>query len=477
MAQMNLQQQYEDIHRRAVEAVAHWDAMPAWGIYRDLEKFLEALPTDQQKESELAREIVRLKRELLTVGFPALPRDEAVKLFREHILDFFQVDVDLQERLLTRYIFVGYGDKDDERKCLQEALLKNQERLGQFTLGEWAKLFDRSFKPETRDKNALANFFIKTGEVAALQKEEQIILRKILSVYENFLSKEVLGEIDLAMMNAGENAGQSSLRVVGQNASLYGRSDQPKTVNIPLLQAISKYEKLGNQLITAERIKVKSQAEPVRPSLLYWLKYYRDELGIGQHSGVERGEFLFRSENGKKLSAEERERVSLVLKSVEDYLPLAIDAERQEIIFPVFRGVVTDNARKPDVVLDTMLAGNYAQAFPSATRPDQNAAKAFPSIAPNSYRGNVGRGAYSVPSLPIAPVRQSSDGSSRMASGPTNVSFSAGHIFPAEKEAEENKAPTLPASRPVSGLASSPTSLPENFRIRPMSHGRDESVL
>ena len=109
-----------------------------------------------------------------------------------------------------------------------------------------------------------------------------------------------------------------------------------QAVKLPLLQALSKYENLGNQLITRERIRVKSQLEPVRPSLLYWIKYYRDELGIGHHDSVQRGDFLFRSENGKRLSPEEREHVNLVLKSVEENMPLEIDTERSEIIFPHF---------------------------------------------------------------------------------------------------------------------------------------------
>ena len=107
-------------------------------------------------------------------------------------------------------------------------------------------------------------------------------------------------------------------------------------VNLPLLQALSKYEQLGNQLITGERIKIKKQTEPVRPSLIYWLKYYRDELGVGYHDSVKRGNFLFRSENCKGLSAEERERINLILRSVEEDYPLSIDTEKNEIIFPDF---------------------------------------------------------------------------------------------------------------------------------------------
>src|SRR3990167_4256207 len=249
MVQLNLQKQYEDIHARALEAVAHWDAVSAWSIYRELEKFV--------------------------AGFPALPREEAGKLFREHILDFFQVDVDFKERLLTRYTFVGYGEKDEERKHLRETLSQNQERLGKFTLSEWMKLFDQRFKPETRDKQSAAAFLTQTSEVASLGKTEQSILRQILSVYDQYIVHEVLDEFDIAILSKNPD----------QTASLSsGGPGQKETVYLPLLQALPKYKNLGNQLITRERIKVKSQAEPVRPSLFYWLKYYRDELGIGQHS-------------------------------------------------------------------------------------------------------------------------------------------------------------------------------------------------
>lgn len=188
--------------------------------------------------------------------------------------------------------------------------------------------------------------------------------------------------------------------------------EKPKAtaLNLPLLQALSRYEQLGQQVITSEKIKLKTQIEPVRPSLVNWLKYYRDELGIGQHSSVERGEFLFRSENCRKLSGEERERISLILKSVEEYLPIAIDAERQEIIFPKFQVMPANFDRRPNVGLNT--AGSPA----------------FPSVAPNSQE-------FGRQSLPT-PARSNAG----------SVSFSSGHTLPAEKEE------------------------PNSFRIRPMTN-------
>jgi hypothetical protein len=110
----------------------------------------------------------------------------------------------------------------------------------------------------------------------------------------------------------------------------------PVTESLPLLQAITKYEKLSQQIITNERIRVKSQQEPVRPSLVNWIRCYRDELGVGFHDSVQRGTFLFRSENCKRLTPPERERVNLILKSIEESYPLPIDTAKSEIVFPEY---------------------------------------------------------------------------------------------------------------------------------------------
>lgn len=109
---------------------------------------------------------------------------------------------------------------------------------------------------------------------------------------------------------------------------------------LPLLAALAKYAKLSEQQLSREKIRIKSQSEPVRPSLVNWLRSYRDELGVGYHDPVLRAKFLFNSPNCKPLSSEERERLNLVLRSVEDNVPLDIDVRKMEIVFPSFS--VTD---------------------------------------------------------------------------------------------------------------------------------------
>lgn len=233
--------------------------------------------------------------------------------------------------------------------------------------------------------------------------------------------------------------------------------------NLPVLQALSKYEKLGNQLITEARIRVKSQPEPVRPSLLYWLKYYRDELGVGHHDSVQRGQFLFRSENGKKLSAGEREHVSLILKSVEENFPIAVDTERQEIVFPVFHGVMIGTHAEP-------------AAVPSNAKiirgPEFSAAPATGQYVSGGLR--IGRGTHFGNLQPAKEV----------APGLGEVSFSTKHVFAAEKEdAEQEKLAAQPTPQPAQSSAAPQPAAPRPaarsvapkmnpFRIHPVSLGK-----
>lgn len=228
---------------------------------------------------------------------------------------------------------------------------------------------------------------------------------------------------------------------------------QAATVRMPLLQALSKYEQLGNQLITSERIRVKSQSEPVRPSLLYWIKYYRDELGIGHHDTVQRGDFLFRSENGKRLSAEERERVNLVLKSVEENFPLEIDTERSEIVFPFFETSAPTPPPAPRI--------NASSVFAAATVADKLRPAANPafSFGRSSMSAPVAPAASPAPAMPPTPPSQTASGG--------EMSFSSKHVFPAEKDVQTPTAPITPQRAPAAQGA--PKSNP--FRIHPVSLG------
>ncbi|HHH12536.1 MAG TPA: hypothetical protein ENJ77_01520 [Candidatus Moranbacteria bacterium] len=65
-----------------------------------------------------------------------------------------------------------------------------------------------------------------------------------------------------------------------------------------------------------------------------WLDDYRFSVGAGKHSAIERGDYLFHNRNTKLLSAEDRQKVAVILKSADEDIPLTIDPENEKVIFP-----------------------------------------------------------------------------------------------------------------------------------------------
>lgn len=259
---------------------------------------------------------------------------------------------------------------------------------------------------------------------------------------------------------------QTEILTVKPQVKVAPRDDAaaPVTDSLPLLQAITKYEKLSQQIITNERIRVKSQQEPVRPSLVNWIKCYRDELGVGFHDSVQRGDFLFRSENCKRLTPPERERVNLILKSIEESYPLPIDTAKAEIIFPEYASLRPQAAPERTVSQPASAAPQSVPAprpmpAPQASAPIE-AAPRIPSAAAapaseSPLRGTFLGGGSSIirnMSQEIAPQE-----------GNDAISFSSNHVFPAEKAAVT---PAAPAARPV---PKAPAQQPNPFRIRPVS--------
>ncbi len=435
----------------ARDAINHLDAAPAYSLLRVLEKNIDQFDLDRAGEVQ-KRDTEVLRMNLRYVGFPELPLPEAEKIFLTEVVSFVKSGIDIDDRLSVRAAFTPYDVDDTDRKSLQRAILQNSEKIGSLSIGEWLATFDKAYEPLKRNDNAILEFLTHESRVASLSQIESNILRTVLFFYEHWLAVRRLTEFDLAFLgkdSVGYTVGMKvSPSTSGKIAQGGGRSStgsgEAEIVHLPLLQALSKYENLGNQLITNERIKIKSQPEPVRPSLLYWIKYYRDELGIGHHSTVDRGNFLFRSENGKRLTASERERVNLVLKSVEENYPVDIDIERSEIIFPAFVEPVAPR-REP-------------APQPAPVPAPVSAPTSRPKPAFNFGQGGMMNGVVSAP---------------KESPAPGNLSFTSKHVFPAEK-------PTTPAPtasprpgaqvpRPTSQV-SQPQSNP--FRINPVSLGK-----
>ena len=108
---------------------------------------------------------------------------------------------------------------------------------------------------------------------------------------------------------------------------------QIKEIQLAISDALEKYPKINEQGITENQIKLQNSPEPARPSVRNWVKDFQDNLGSMKHSPIDRGNFLFHSENGKSLNAADRQKLAIVLKSLDEQTMLMIDPIAQQIVF------------------------------------------------------------------------------------------------------------------------------------------------
>lgn len=162
---------------------------------------------------------------------------------------------------------------------------------------------------------------------------------ELLKQWEQLKSTPVLNEGD-AMSNILEQEPWIAEIIQEERKEVETRKEEQKKqqaniIKIPLLPAIQKYPKIGEQPVTASPIKLRSFPAPARPSVKNWLADYRENLGAGHHGVVERGNYLFHGENAKKLNSNERQKLAWILKSLEEDAPLEIDISSEIIIFPL----------------------------------------------------------------------------------------------------------------------------------------------
>lgn len=106
-----------------------------------------------------------------------------------------------------------------------------------------------------------------------------------------------------------------------------------KIINMDLNMALEKYPNIGEQSVTVNPLKLRYFPTSVRPSIKNWITDFHDNMGPGKHSSMDRSNYLFHGENGKKITPIERQKLSFMLKSLEEKTPLKIDPEKQIVIF------------------------------------------------------------------------------------------------------------------------------------------------
>lgn len=101
-------------------------------------------------------------------------------------------------------------------------------------------------------------------------------------------------------------------------------------------QALSIYPRISQQLVTSGDITIRGSQEPVRPSVKNWITLYQQEMGPAPHEAFERSNFLFHNKNVLVLSPNDREKITRLLTSLDENIPLPLNIQSQEILWDKF---------------------------------------------------------------------------------------------------------------------------------------------
>lgn len=163
-----------------------------------------------------------------------------------------------------------------------------------------------------------------------------------------------------------------------KEADTKARSEQQKQqdslVKITLPDALKQYPELGEQLITSEKIALKNFPDPVRPSIKNWLSDYTYTMGHENKGAIERGNYVFQSVNGRKLTSSERQKLAYILSCADENKPLTVNKDSRQVIFPI--------VKTEPVKTNTAQIRQPQQAAPARTEPQKTVPSQTDQAAP-----------------------------------------------------------------------------------------------
>lgn len=136
-------------------------------------------------------------------------------------------------------------------------------------------------------------------------------------------------ESKISKENAENVAKYLADRIIGK--SVAPLVDTIKTEKMTLSKAMETYPNIRNQKITSSPIEV--DGESVAPTLNNWINDYYSIVGAGNKDIVKRSSYLYHSRNVKNLSSTDRQKLSFVLKSLDDGSMIEIVSATKEIYF------------------------------------------------------------------------------------------------------------------------------------------------
>lgn len=285
------------------------------------------------------REIQSLIIKLKITAFPLLSDEESEDVLKSHLLEFFDIEAPLEPLITEKLFLYSYPVRKEVREGLKRAILSNNQMLGDLPVGQWIQEFDKKYDFRARSSSSVIDFINTNPTASKMNAASRYKLKKILHAYDYLLvytltetEPELSQMIGMGLLEPEEKTA-SSQQFYNLPAREENHAETSQIIKMPFSDSLKDYPELGEQVITSDKIKIKYFNDFVRPSIKNWLSDYTANLGYYNHTSMERGNYLFQSENTKNLGFEDRQRLSLILKSFDEGTPLTIDVNAKQILF------------------------------------------------------------------------------------------------------------------------------------------------
>jgi len=111
-------------------------------------------------------------------------------------------------------------------------------------------------------------------------------------------------------------------------------AEKDMMVSLPIAELAKEYPQVESQQIgSQESIIVQGSDVPMKPEIKYWMKDYMEKAGYHMHSNLDRVQYVYHDKNTKNMNEEERRQLGLVLKSLDEEMPLPYSTKRGKIDF------------------------------------------------------------------------------------------------------------------------------------------------
>ncbi|MCK4860197.1 MAG: hypothetical protein KAS87_06545 [Candidatus Omnitrophica bacterium] len=181
--QLNNSAILEKIRAKAQEFIKYEQMSDAWNLINEIE-----VPSQRLADSspEIYKQYQKIIAQLKFIAIPFLIDEQIMELIQKQFLGVFKEGaVNVEKRLRVSLASKSVFARDQFRKDVLAFLKKNQQRIGDKTIGQWLLNYDEIAGARKNTSLERSKFISQSPEANNLPEESKQCLLRLLEFYDN----------------------------------------------------------------------------------------------------------------------------------------------------------------------------------------------------------------------------------------------------------------------------------------------------